>query len=447
MTDDSRPSRQIEFIVGSEKKLRDLLSAPEVTPLLGGAIQCGAKWVALLDARDRVLWEQGESIPREDREESRPLRLEGETVGRLILRGDPSSLNLNGLSNLLRDATQLLVDNNLKRMLTTEIHTSVVSQSYEELLETNRRLRVSEGNYRELAEKLEIKVQERTGELKRALVGLLQREKMASVGRLAAGMAHEINNPLGFIISNLNTLRHYTERMRKMLDLYREVPGKTEIPAPVLEELQKTWKDLKLDFIRDDLEELIGQSLEGGERIQRIVSDLKDFSHIDDSQEVCIDLNEEIDRTLKVLAHEIPEESEILREFHPLPGITCNAARMGQVFLNILLNAFQSARKGLRLVIRTSCEEGRIRIRFEDNGPGIPEEILDHIFEPFYTTREVGQGTGMGLTVAYEVITSYGGTIEVRNGADHGATVLIQLPISRREDVTIREALSRGRAG
>lgn len=439
MGDLPKSSEKIGFVVGAEKDLEDLITEAEVLPLLKGAVRSGARCAMIMDAEGRPLWKDGTPVPEEAEAETRPFYLEGEMVGTLVVHGDKErASNLKGLGDLLFEAVHAMVANNLRRMLTTEIHTTVVSQSYEELLETNRHLRSSEARYRELAETLEQKVQDRTAKLERAYADLLQQEKMASVGQLAAGVAHEINNPMGFVLSNLHTLGKYAARFKEMLDYYRALMDKDSAFSEARKESEERWKELKLDYMLLDLEPLIGESLHGAERVKKIVSDLKGFSHIDDAEEAVVDINEEIDRTLNVLSHEIPEGTKVVRNYQALPGFTCRAASLSQAFLNILLNSLQARQDGLRLEIRTQWKQGAIRIEFSDNGPGIPDAIRNRVFEPFYTTKEVGKGKGMGLTVAYETVTSYGGTISVGARQGGGTTMIILLPAERAADVKVR---------
>lgn len=431
MDRDEKNNDSVKYVVGDEKGLMDLLAEAEVAPLLKGAVKAGASTAMVTDTSGKVIWICGEPSPGEVFTERLPLSLEGEVVGNVAVCGPQGKeLFLKGLAGLLFDTINMLVHSNLKRMLTAETHTTVVNQSYEELLGTNRMLSISEARYRELAENLELKVRERTEELRRAHVRMLQQEKMASVGQLAAGLAHEINNPLGFISSNIHTLVKYITRFKEMFGFYRAAIDGGSLTEDIKRQSHKKWDELKLDFVSTDIDELIRQSIAGVERVKKIVSDLKGFSHIDDGEEAVIDINAEIDRTLDVLVHEIPADTEILKDYSTLPGFRCNPGLVCQAFLNIILNAIQARRGQLRLVISTQNRDNKIEVRFSDNGCGIPDNIRNRIFEPFYTTKEVGKGTGMGLTVAYEIIKSYHGTIELESWPDKGTTVIIILPIN-----------------
>jgi two-component system NtrC family sensor kinase len=420
------------YVVGEEKLLADIIAEEDVMPLVKGVVRAGATSAAVTDENDNVLWNSGDGVVADARNIILPLYLEGEVVGKLSVSGEREDEGyLKGLAELFMEALKIILANKLKRMLTTEIHSTVVNQSYEELLEINRKLSASETSYRNLAESLEIKVEERTEELKRALSRLLQQEKMASIGQLAAGVAHEINNPLGFIYSNLQTMDKYVTRFMAMLDYYRSaIPGAAG-KSELIGSCRRKWEELKLDAVCADVFELIKQSVEGAQRVKKIVSDLKDFSHVDAAGEYPADLNAEIDKTLNVLTHEMPAGTEIVRNFGPLPGFACKPALICQVFLNLLLNAVQARRMDLRLVIATMHDGESIRLSFADNGPGIPDEIKNRIFEPFYTTKDVGAGAGMGLTVAYDIISAYGGTIEVNCPEDGGAVFTITLPDKR----------------
>jgi hypothetical protein len=433
--------QKLSYVVGTEKKLRDVLAEADVLPLLRGVVQAGASEAALTDADGSTLWVTQGAMIADPTTAKLLLILEGEAVGSVIIKGKADSAELlSALAGLLQNALASVMQNNLKRMLATELHTNVVNLSYDELLETNNRLRASETKYRELAGVLEQKVAERTQELKRAHTLLLQQEKMASIGQLAAGVAHELNTPLGYVSSNIQTLNKYFSRLGEMLGYYEtamQVPGVSQAAVALTHEKHSA---LKLDFILTDGAQLITQSLAGIEKAAKIVSDLKGFSHVDDAAILPADLNDELDKTLNVLTHQVPPGARIIRDYGKLRPIVCKAALLGQVFLNLILNAFDARQDGLELVITTrETETGDARVRFADNGPGIPEDIRQRIFDPFFTTKEVGKGAGMGLSVAYDIMTSLQGTLTLEDTPRRsGASFVITLPRKGEQHAEIR---------
>ena len=428
----------IDFVVGGEKRLTDVLSEAEVIPLLKSAAQAGLELAAVVDESDAPLWAFGQGcaapgafLPGGANVESRPIYLAGEPVGKVCLAGGKATAAevVKILAQVVGDAVNSMVQTNLKRMMVTEIHTQVVQLSYDELLETNLRLTESEQKYRELAENLEIRVQERTAELKQVYTRMFQQEKMASVGQLAAGVAHEINNPLSFVLSNMKTLEKYVGRFVELVNFYEEQtggPDQVKLRSAAMEKR----RGLKIDFILEDLNELFTQTVSGAERVKKIVADLRGFSHVDTAGDVSLDINLEIERTLSVLSSEIPADAEIIKNLAELPELSGKGPMLCQAFLNIIRNALQARPQGLKLLILTEQDgHGRVRIVFEDNGPGIPQDVQRRIFEPFFTTRDVGSGMGMGLTVAYEVVASCGGAIDVHSKEGQGAVFVITLPI------------------
>ena len=431
--------KKITFVVGAEKKLADIVTEADILPLLKGAVNAGASAAAIADMNNRPLWQQGAYDPQTGETASLPLLLEGEPVGSVLVQGAQGNPEfLRGVAGLLRETLTAIINTNMKRMLATEIHTSVVNLSHDELLEVNAKLRLSETKYRELAENLEKKVIERTGELKKAHAKLLQQEKIVSIGQLAAGIAHEVNNPLGFIISNLNAMNKYLERLNEMLAFY-QASLQRGATTEAQKAAQERHRELKIDFVLSDAKELIKQSLSGADRVKKIVSDLKAFSHVDETSDALIDVNKELDKTLSVLTHEIPASAKVIRDFQPLPPFIGNPALLCQVFLNLVLNALQARQDGLVITISTRAVLEGISIRVIDNGPGIPAEIRDRIFDPFFTTKDVGKGTGMGLTVVYDIILSYHGTIQLEDAQPGtGASFLITLPVQGGRHVEVR---------
>lgn len=426
------PGERLDFVVGSEIRLRDILSITDLDRLFSACMSAGASGVALKDGQGNMLKTEGDASLNDGRPEvltlRRPLSYEGEQIGELGFVFAAVTDNASGIADMMTACMQTLITNTAKRLLTTELHTSVVNLSFDELLETNRRLRASEEKYRELAGSLEQKVVERTEDLKAAHARMLQQEKMASIGQLAAGMAHEINNPLSFIISNINTFEGYTRKMGEMIGCCRSTgasPGQAD----------DLYRRLKIGFILEDIPELIRQSRDGAERVRKIVANLKGFSHVDDAQEDYVDLNEEIDRTIQVLEHESGERVTYIRHYGLLPRYLCSPGLICQVFLSIIQNAIQATDAPLQIKITTSEEHGVITVRIEDDGPGIPEVVVGRIFEPFFTTKDVGKGTGLGLSIAYDIIKNHGGEVSVVSGEGKGAAFCLRLPVRGYERV------------
>jgi len=421
----------VEFVIGEEKRLADIVSKVEIEPLLRSAIRLGINRIALLDEDDRAMVVVGEEpvgdLPAQLQKRLSVL-VEGEPKGTLLFEARDQIPGFEAIARLLQDALHLTVTNNLKRMLTTEVHTSIVQESYEQLVATNHRLMESERRYRELARNLEIKVKERTAELEKAYQRMLQQEKLAAVGQLAAGMAHEINTPLGFIQSNLNSFAKYQNRMAEMLGLYRLMLDKEASPEVVKRQTEQRWKELKLDFLLEDSGVLLGQSLDGADKIASIVSELKSFAHLDGMEQQPMDLQQELKQLLASLAPQFPPDTRLTADLQPLPALVCRVPLVLHAFANILDNAIKSRSDGLDLTVSATQDAGQILVTITDNGCGIPQEQLSRVFEPFFTTRPVGKGSGMGLTVAREAILGAGGSIELESVAGQGTTCRVQLP-------------------
>ena len=258
---------------------------------------------------------------------------------------------------------------------------------------------------------------------------ILQSEKMASIGQLAAGVAHEINNPMGFINSNLATLKKYTGRLADFIKhLSENITNNTNI------ETNKQVSDmrnlLKIDHILTDSLNLIEESEEGAERVKSIVQNLKSFSRIDCAEVSVVDINEALNSTISIAWNEIKYVAELNREFGDIPNITCFPQQLNQVFLNLLINAAHSmeGRQGI-ITVRTWSNDLNVYVSVTDSGCGIPEEIRQRIFEPFFTTKEVGKGTGLGLSISCDIIRKHGGEINVESEVGKGTTFTVKLPI------------------
>jgi two-component system, NtrC family, sensor kinase len=270
--------------------------------------------------------------------------------------------------------------------------------------------------------------EELIGKLAQAQSQLLQSEKLAAIGQLAAGVAHEINNPVGFVNSNLGTLKRYIDHLLATLAAYEAAEGE------LLIETRTTLMELKqrvdLAFLREDVGTLITESTDGLQRVTRIVQDLKDFSHVDASTMQWADLEHGLDSTLNVAWNELKYKAEVVKEYGGIPEVECIASQINQVFMNLLVNAAQAIAERGTITIRTAREgDDHVRIEVSDTGCGICPENLKKIFDPFFTTKPVGKGTGLGLSLAYGIIRKHGGKIEVSSELGVGTTFKITLPI------------------
>ena len=264
-------------------------------------------------------------------------------------------------------------------------------------------------------------------ELQQAQSRLVQQEKMASLGQLAAGVAHEINNPIGFLTSNLSSLEKYVERLIEFIEV--EDRMLTHPGGPDLEQVNDLRKELKIDFISDDARELIEESLEGADRVRRIVQNLKNFSRPDHAEYELADLNQCLESAISIAWNEIKSVATLKREFGDIPQLWCCPQLLNQVFLNLLLNAVQALEGQGVISVRTWSDRRRVFVSVADSGRGIPPALRSRVFEPFFTTKEVGTGTGLGLSISYGIAQKHGGEIEVRSKEGEGSTFTLSLPL------------------
>ncbi len=252
---------------------------------------------------------------------------------------------------------------------------------------------------------------------------LLQSAKLAAVGQLAAGIAHEINNPIAFVRSNLGSLNGYTKDIFALLDAYEELAGSWQ-PSEKLRQLRQA---ANLEFLREDIPTLLSESADGLTRVGRIIRDLREFTHLDKAQWQCVDIQDGLERTLTVAAHEISTKAQIVREYVPLPPIECMPAHINQVFLNLLVNAAQAITPQGTITLRTGYDDGFVWVQVSDTGKGIAAEHLGHIFDPFFTTKTVWTGIGLGLSTCYNIVQQHGGRIEVESEVGKGSTFTVYL--------------------
>ena len=258
-------------------------------------------------------------------------------------------------------------------------------------------------------------------------VQMLQNEKMASIGQLSAGIAHEINNPLGFITSNLSTLREYIDRMVKYVDFQSEIIKSLNAENQVA----GTKKHFKVDFIIEDSKELLNESVDGTNRVSEIVKNLISFSRIDKENVIDININECIENTLRFIWNELKQKAIVIKNFGDTPLTVCNAQELNHVFMNIIINASQSIEKKGEITIKTEQVLNYIHISISDTGTGIKSQDIGRIFEPFFTTKDVGKGKGLGLAMCYDIIKRHEGEILVESEYGKGTTFTIIIPIKK----------------
>ena len=348
-----------------------------------------------------------------------------------------------------KDGSRRWVLLSVRPVLTDEGDLIYVDGMIQDIAERKR----AEKALQDLNEDLERRVSDRTSELERANLDLrqltselegayeelksaqsriLQQEKMASIGQLAAGVAHEINNPMGFIISNLNSLRKYTEKITTFMNLQSDavkaLPGRPDV-SEIVEELEKQRRLLKVDYIIEDFNSLIKESQDGAERIKDIVQNLKSFSRLDEAERKVADLNEGIEKTINIVWNELKYKAVVKKDYGDIPQIFCNLGELNQVFMNLLVNAAQAIETQGEIAVKTFDDGKDVFIVVSDTGSGISADQLDKIFEPFFTTKDVGKGTGLGLSIAYDIVKKHGGDIGVKSAVGNGTTFTIRLPV------------------
>jgi two-component system, NtrC family, sensor kinase len=320
----------------------------------------------------------------------------------------------------------------------------------------------AEAALQEANEALEVRVEQRTAELKTTLqelqrtqAQLVQTEKMSSLGQLVAGIAHEINNPVGFISGNLAHLHHYAHAMLRAIALHQRY--NSGLPPSAQAELEA----LDLEFVMDDLPKMLLSMDIGSERIRQIVLSLRNFSRLDEAEFKAVNIHDGIDSTLMILQHRLKAQPnrpgiQMLKAYGDLPPVECYAGQLNQVFMNLLANAIDALESAClprpsenghprppdwlpTLTISTAVQAAdsgfmvdSVVIRISDNGTGMPETVSRRIFEPFFTTKPIGQGTGMGLSISYQIVAEgHGGQLQCRSTPGQGTEFLIQIPLKQ----------------
>lgn len=300
----------------------------------------------------------------------------------------------------------------------------------------NSELKAKVNNYSKVV-KYENKLLERTLNLEKLLdqntKRLIQNEKMASIGQLAAGVAHEINNPVGFVSSNLESLKEYVEVLIDLVDKYDNIETllrskEAKKVDAILAEIKQIKEKEDFDFIQTDIYDLLSQSHEGTQRVVEIVRGLKSFARVDDEILSEASINEIIDSALKLVWNELKYKCELKKHYADLPKIRCYSNQLCQVFMNILVNASHAIEEKGIITIKTEFVDEEIRVHISDTGSGIDESNLSMLFNPFFTTKPVGQGTGLGLSISYGIVEKHQGDIEIKSTVGEGSTFTIKIP-------------------
>jgi two-component system NtrC family sensor kinase len=331
----------------------------------------------------------------------------------------------------------------------------VVLHHTRELMDTNRVLKI-EIEKREITEKRLTKskraLQGTVKKLKAAQSSLIQSEKLASVGQLAAGIAHEINNPTAFVSSNLKTGEGYVKEVAAFIESYRQSMAlmtrstggcltDAQIQS-IVNGIQQIEKNADFEFIMSDLAEIFEECQEGTERIRKIVADLKDFAHPEEPERHSTDIHQCLDSTINIVWNELKYKVELIKEYGDLPPINCYSQQINQVFVNLLVNAAHAIEKKGIIRIRTLARGENVEVHIIDTGHGIPKQHLTKIFDPFFTTKPVGKGTGLGLSMSYGIIKKHNGRILVESEVGKSTHFTVILPIGEQacqeDGLTIR---------
>jgi signal transduction histidine kinase len=289
-------------------------------------------------------------------------------------------------------------------------------------------IKVTDGTEAGLLWRMVTNMKSAKDQLEAANIQLLQSEKMASIGQLAAGIAHEINNPIGFVYSNLNSLEKYVQTTFELLDLYELAEDSISDPDERLK-LKLAREKVDIDYLKSDLHSLMAESKDGITRVKNIVQNLKDFSHLDTLDTwVYSDLHRGLESTLNIVNHEIKYKAQLIKMYGAIPEIECLPSQINQVFMNLLVNAAHSIETKGTITINTGTELDGVWVAISDTGHGIPPDNLKKIFNPFFTTKPVGKGTGLGLSLSYSIVQKHNGRIDVSSEVGKGSTFRVWLP-------------------
>lgn len=262
---------------------------------------------------------------------------------------------------------------------------------------------------------------------------LAHMEKMASLGALTAGIAHELNNPINFVSSNVNPLRRDITDILEVLERYAEISpddDKATLTSK-LEEIEVLKADIEFEYIIDEIQQLLTSISEGAQRTANIVKDLKNFSRIDKNELKKMDLHEGLESTLALLFNQYKHSVQVIKQYGQLPELECFPGQLNQVWMNILSNAIQAMPNGGNLTVTTFLDGEKIYVSIQDTGTGMSDEVKSRVFEAFFTTKDIGQGTGLGMSITASIIEKHHGTIQIESALGKGSTFTISLPVSQ----------------
>lgn len=311
------------------------------------------------------------------------------------------------------------------------------------LTQTSKQRDNFEAEILELNRSLEARVQQRTEELqkkhgllikafksvKETQAKLVQSEKMAGLGTMAAGVAHEINNPVGFVKSNLGSLQAYSKNLTDYVQRLDELLKEHDDMQSLQDALQSAREEFDIEYTAEDIDPLIVESLDGVNRVEAIVSGLRSFAREDDEQLAPADINDALKSTLKVAANQLKYKCTVQEDYADLPALTCNIGRLNQVFMNLLVNAGQAIDEDGEIFIGTRFINNEVIVSIRDTGCGMSPEVQKQLFNPFFTTKDVGSGTGLGLSISHGIIEEHGGRIQVQSVEGKGSRFIVRLPV------------------
>ena len=392
-----------------EWRIEELLDEADLTRVGTALAALIGNPVAIADRDGKILWGQTQDIAL-----CTPLVIELEPVGYLL--GIASENARQGAGSLVEFALRTMA----RYKMAANLHLEAIATDFETLRLEHARLQESENRYRTLAGELESRVAAQVTELEERQQMLYEAERLASVGQLAAGVAHEVNNPLGFVRSNLSTFQLYLDKFAEL----KQGVG----------ECKAAWKRLDLDFVLEDGKDLLSETISGIDRIAKIVGELKSFSNVDRASEEFADINDSLRHAASVMEGLLPAGASLHLSLTPLPKFVCLPGHLNQALLGLMRNAGQAieaAGHSGEISVSSFTDGTTITVRIRDNGVGMTPEQVARAFEPFYTTRPVGSGAGLGLTTARNIVLAHSGHIDLESAPNAGTTVTLSFPVHK----------------